>query len=56
MGFEHVYAATDPPEHPDYRFEWLNNLDVSRNDALLRGVFAASRRPLLQPSLTSLLD
>lgn len=55
VGFDHVYAATDPPDHPDYRFSSLDNMDTTRNGALLRGVFVASRNPLQQPGLTSLL-
>jgi SAM-dependent methyltransferase len=55
VGFDHVYAATDPPDHLDFRFSWLDNLDTARDGALLRGVFVASRRALEQPTLTSLL-
>lgn len=55
IGFDYVYAATDPPDHPDYRFSWLDNMDTSRNGALLRGVFVASRRPLARRGLMSLL-
>jgi SAM-dependent methyltransferase len=55
VGFDHVYAATDPPNHPDYRFSWLDNLDTGRDGALLRGVFVASRTPRAQSGLTSLL-
>jgi hypothetical protein len=55
VGFDHVYAATDPPDHPDYRFSRLDNMDTSRNDALLRGVFVASRTPLHNNGLASLL-
>jgi SAM-dependent methyltransferase len=56
IGFDNVYAATDPPDHPDYRFSWLDNMDTARNGALLRGVFVASRTPLPQSGLTSLLS
>jgi hypothetical protein len=31
VGFEYVYAATDPPDHRDYRFSWLDNLDTARD-------------------------
>lgn len=55
VGFDHVYAATDPPDHPDYRFTWLDNMDTARHGSLLRGVFVASRRPLQKGGLTSLL-
>lgn len=55
VGFDHVYAATDPPDHPDYRFSWLGNMDTARDGSLLRGVFVASRRPIRRRGLTSLL-
>jgi SAM-dependent methyltransferase len=56
VGFDYVYAATDSPKHPDYRFAWLDNLDTARDGALLRGVFVASRSPLQRPALTPLLN
>jgi hypothetical protein len=37
VGFDHVNAKTDPPDHPDYRFSWLDNMDIARDGALLRG-------------------
>jgi SAM-dependent methyltransferase len=55
VGFDHVYAATDPPDHPDYRFSKLENMDTARDGSLLRGIFVASRSPLPRPGLTSLL-
>jgi SAM-dependent methyltransferase len=55
IGFDHVYAATDPPDHPDYRFTWVDNMDTARDGALLRGVFVASRTPQKQYGLTSLV-
>ena len=56
IGFDYVYAATDPPDHPDYRFSWLDNMDTARDGALLRGVFVASRTLREQRGLTSLLS
>ncbi|MDQ3378758.1 MAG: methyltransferase domain-containing protein [Actinomycetota bacterium] len=55
VGFEFVYAATDPPDHPDYRFSRLDNMDTARHGSLLRAVFVASRSPLRRRGLTSLL-
>ena len=55
VGFDHVYAATEPPDYPDYRFSRLDNLDTTRDGALLRGIFVASRSPLQQGRLASLL-
>jgi SAM-dependent methyltransferase len=56
VGFDNVYAATDPPDHPDYCFSWIDNMDTARDGALLRGVFIASRTPRRQRGLTSLLS
>jgi SAM-dependent methyltransferase len=56
VGFDNVYAATDPPDHPDYCFSWIDNMDTARDGALLRGVFIASRTPRQQRGLTSLLS
>jgi SAM-dependent methyltransferase len=56
VGFDYVYAASNPPDHPDYRFSWLDNMDTARDGALLRGVFVASRTPLPRSALTSLLN
>jgi SAM-dependent methyltransferase len=53
-GFEQVYAPVTPPEHEDFRFEWRNNLDVSRDGHNLRCIFIASRRALNNPKLASL--
>jgi SAM-dependent methyltransferase len=55
VGFDHVYAASDPPDHPDYRFSWLDNMDTARDGALLRAVLVASRTPQAGSGLTSLL-
>jgi SAM-dependent methyltransferase len=55
VGFDHVYAAAHPPDHPDYRFSWVDNLDTARDGALLRGIFVASRTPRAEPGLASLL-
>jgi hypothetical protein len=55
-GFDYVYGATNPPDHPDYRFSWLNNLETVRDGALLRGIFVASRSALERGGFTSLLE
>ena len=41
IGFDHVYAASTPPDHADYRFARVGDLAPSRDGALLRGVFVA---------------
>jgi hypothetical protein len=56
IGFDYVYSPVRPPEHEDYRFTWLGNLDTARDGALLRAVFVASRRKLRKHTLVSLLD
>jgi SAM-dependent methyltransferase len=54
-GFPHVYAPLTPPEHEDFRFEWKNNLDCSRDGHPLRCVFVAARTELRNPHLVPLL-
>jgi hypothetical protein len=56
VGFDHVYSATEPPDHPDYRFSWLDNMDTTRDGDVLRSVFIASRSPIRNNGLTSLLS
>ncbi len=53
-GFEHVYTPVVPPAHEDFRFEWKNNLDCTRDGHNLRCVFVASRQPLKNPQLVAL--
>lgn len=55
-GFDHVYGVAEPPNHPDFRFKPLGNLDTERDGALLRAVFIASRQPLESDRLQALLD
>lgn len=55
-GFDHVSAPVTPPEHEDFRFEWKNNLDSSRDGHNLRCIFVASRSGLNNPMLVSLLQ
>ena len=56
VGFDYVYGATHPPEHPDFQFEWCDNLDTSRNGFPLRCVIVASRVPLESRALVPLLE
>jgi SAM-dependent methyltransferase len=55
IGLPHVYAPLSPPRHEDFQFEWLNNLDCSRDEHPIRAVFVASRTELSNPLLVSLL-
>ncbi len=54
VGFSYVYGAQEPPDHPDFRFEWRNNMDAVRDGGNLRCVFVASRQALTNPALTPL--
>lgn len=54
-GFRHVYAPRVPPDHPDFRFEWKNNLEWQRDEHLLRCVFLASKTEIHNPNLVALL-
>jgi len=54
-GFRYVYAPRQPPEHPEFRFEWRNDLAWLRDGLNMRCVFLGSRRALDQPTFVSLL-
>lgn len=54
-GFAHVYAPSVPPEHEDFRFEWLNDLASARDGHPLRAIFVASRERMDNPRLRSML-
>lgn len=55
IGMHNVYVAAEPPEHPDYRFEWRSTLETARGGHLLRSVFVASRTPLENDRLVPLV-
>lgn len=55
-GFAHVYAPRVPPDHPDFQFDWKNDLCDSRDGHLLRCMFIASRRPIINSNLIPLLQ
>jgi len=46
IGMSNIYAAAQPPAHPDYRWLRRDDLSTERDGHLLRGIFVASRRPL----------
>ncbi len=54
-GFHSVYAPIHPPRHPDFEFQWTNDLEFARDGHLLRCIFIASRRELNNPRLRLLL-
>ena len=56
LGFPHVYGTADPPRHPDFRFDWLDTLDVERDGHNLRCMFVASRSPIQRPHLVELIS
>ncbi|MBN1200333.1 MAG: class I SAM-dependent methyltransferase [Anaerolineae bacterium] len=53
VGFEHVYRPSFLPDHPQFQFEHLNNLDWKRNRTALRAIFIASHSRLDNPHLIS---
>ena len=53
-GFKYVYTPNTPPDHPDFRFEWKNNLEHRRGGHNLRCIFIASKNELHNPRLTSM--
>lgn len=56
IGFRHVYRPQIPPEHPDYRFEWRDDLETERDGHLLRSIFVAGREPVDGQGLTPLVQ
>jgi SAM-dependent methyltransferase len=55
IGFAHVYGVAEPPTHPDFQFEWRNDMQDQRHGHLLRCVFVAARNRIESPKLTPLL-
>jgi len=55
IGFPFVYATYDRPAHPDFQFDWRNDLAHQRDGANLRCMFVASRTKLHQPGLVELI-
>jgi 2-polyprenyl-3-methyl-5-hydroxy-6-metoxy-1,4-benzoquinol methylase len=55
VGFPLIYKPRVPPDHPDFRYEWRNNLEWKRDGNLLRKVFVASKRELATDSLALLV-
>jgi hypothetical protein len=55
LGFAHIYGTAAPPRHPDFEFEWKNNLEITRNGHNLRCMFVASRVVLSAPHLRPLI-
>jgi len=53
-GFAAVYAPLRPPQHADFEVEWRNDLSFSRDGHLLRCIFIASRREIINPGLVLL--
>jgi len=56
VGFPCIYAPREPPQHPDFRFEWRNDLSIARGGRNLRCIFVASRHRLDNPQLVPLLE
>lgn len=50
-GMPHVYTPRVPPDHPDFRFSWRNDLSSQRDGHLLRCTLVASRAPLESTAL-----
>jgi SAM-dependent methyltransferase len=56
IGFRYVYGAAVPPEHPDFQFEWRNDLSIRRDGHNLRCVFVASRSAIISDALVTLME
>lgn len=55
LGFPHLYGAATAPDHPDFQFEWKNNVDAQRDGVDMRSIFVASRTPLELDTLIRLV-
>lgn len=55
IGFSYIYGPKHAPKHPDFRFRWRNNLDVTKNNHSLRCIFVVSATPLRHRHLINLL-
>jgi SAM-dependent methyltransferase len=54
VGFRHVYGLAEPPDHEDFRCEWLDDGAWQRDGHPIRSVFVASSRSLTQSRLVAL--
>jgi SAM-dependent methyltransferase len=54
IGFEHIYAAKERPDYPDYSWTPSGDGAFSRDGHLLRGVFVASRNAIVSAGLVPL--
>lgn len=54
IGFEHIYAAAQRPEYPDYIWTPSGDGAFSRDGHLLRGVFVAARNTIVSDGLVPL--
>jgi SAM-dependent methyltransferase len=55
-GFDYVYGAAEVPDHPDFRFEWKNKRETTRDGGPLRCIIVASKVPLELQSLIPLVE
>lgn len=56
IGFPFVYAPVRVPDHPDFHFQWKDNLDWRREGHNMRCIFFASRARLTNPGLIDLIQ
>jgi SAM-dependent methyltransferase len=56
VGFPFVYMPKTPPEHPEFRFKWENNIDWHRDGHHLRCIFIGSKTQQQNPGLISLIS
>lgn len=55
-GFNFIYTPKIPPHHPDFEFEWKNNLETTRAGRNLRCIFVASKNELKNKNLNSIVS
>jgi|GEM_PF-956803 len=54
-GFAHVYAPAPPADHPDFLVSWRDDMASVRDGHPIRAMIVASRRPLENGRLVSVL-
>ncbi|MBN1257225.1 MAG: class I SAM-dependent methyltransferase [Planctomycetes bacterium] len=54
FGFKYIYAPIVPPQHPQFKFAWKNNLANVQNGENMRCIFIVSTKAINNPALSLL--
>jgi hypothetical protein len=55
VGFPHVYVPISVPQHEDFIFKRLDDMESTRDGHNLRAIFVGSRKALNNPNLVSVV-